>query len=502
MKNSKKIAVAIACAMSAISFSALCACSDKKTAKTYTVTFDSHGGSAVASAKVAVGGKVKRPADPTRADSRFDAWYKEVDIGDGSGKTTFVKYDFDSRMNAEDLTLHALWIGNATVMIDFDANGGIFGTDDVTYVLGAPGAVFDEPELEPVRDGYIFGGWYTDPACDNLFDFSVFPVENATLYAGWDKDPEYAYITYYGNNEILKVDHVKKGNDVTVPQLFDEALANTLIVGDWYEDVQLSKKHTFGKASTDISLYAAYYTQGLTFSGSMVSGYNGDATEVHVPTMYNGRTINAVGDYAFYRTSEQNQITNIHLPDTVGRIGAGAFYDCRYLVSVDLTENVTFIGENAFWKNTRLRDIGNISSVKSIGAGAFIGCEMLQTVELSSELTSLGGYAFADCNMLETMIIPGKVTAIGEYTFSGCKNLVSVTLKSGELSSIGANAFADCPKLQTVVIEKQSGTVDFASGNPFSNSPSVTVYVHSSQLDAYKSSSIAQSIKDKLAVIR
>ncbi len=497
----KKFGIALACLMSAVSVTALCACSDTKEAKKYTVTFDTHGGSAVASVKVRVGDKVKMPANPEKDMFRFDAWYKEVDMG--SGKTTLVKYDFDSRMNAEDMTLHAVWIGTMNVRVDYDANGGSFGDGKEHYSIGAPNTELDVSTETPTRDGYVFGGWYTDPECLNEFTLSVFPVENATLYAGWDEDPAYAYISYYGNGELLKVDFVEKGEQVTVPQLFDPKISDSIVLGDWYEDAALTRKHTFGNASGNVSLYTSFYTSGLTFSGSTVTGYDGDATEVYVPTVYNGKQIDTIGEYAFYRSSELTNVTKINLPDTIKTLSEGAFYDCRYLTEINLSSRLQTIGDNAFYKNVRLKAIGDISSVRSIGAAAFIGCEMLTEIELSDGLTAIGAYAFSDCNMLTDIVIRGDVRTLPEYAFAGCKTLESVTLSSDALQSIGGYAFRDCPALKSVTIERTSGTVTIDNGqNPFAGSYNVTVYVPSDLLEEYKTNATNDSIKDKLAAIR
>lgn len=63
----------------------------------HTVTFDSNGGSAVASQTVDANAKAKKPADPTRPGRVFDGWYL-----DGT------KYDFNTPV-IQDITLKAGW---------------------------------------------------------------------------------------------------------------------------------------------------------------------------------------------------------------------------------------------------------------------------------------------------------------------------------------------------------------------------------------------------------
>ncbi|MEE8808090.1 MAG: InlB B-repeat-containing protein [Lactimicrobium sp.] len=48
------------------------------------------------------------------------------------------------------------------------------------------------PETNPTADGYVFTGWYTDPECTTLYDFSDDTktiTADMTLYAGWEKAP-------------------------------------------------------------------------------------------------------------------------------------------------------------------------------------------------------------------------------------------------------------------------------------------------------------------------
>ena len=73
--------------------------------KTFTVSFDTAGGSKVASQKVRDGAKASRPADPTRSGHSFDGWYK----GDA-------KYDFSTPVTA-DLTLTARWRAKAAPVV-------------------------------------------------------------------------------------------------------------------------------------------------------------------------------------------------------------------------------------------------------------------------------------------------------------------------------------------------------------------------------------------------
>lgn len=68
---------------------------------TYTVTFDSNGGSAVASQTVTSGETATEPVDPTKSGYDFDAWYSDNQF------TT--EYNFATPVTA-DITLYAKWV--------------------------------------------------------------------------------------------------------------------------------------------------------------------------------------------------------------------------------------------------------------------------------------------------------------------------------------------------------------------------------------------------------
>ena len=67
---------------------------------TFTVTFDSNGGSAVAKATVNSGEKAAKPANPTKEGFKFMEWYSDADL------TT--AYDFNAVVT-KNITLYAMW---------------------------------------------------------------------------------------------------------------------------------------------------------------------------------------------------------------------------------------------------------------------------------------------------------------------------------------------------------------------------------------------------------
>ena len=71
--------------------------------KTWTVTFNSQGGSAVSAQQVKNGEKAKKPTDPTKKDYAFDGWFEEA--------AAITPFDFNTSITTN-WTLYAGWTFN------------------------------------------------------------------------------------------------------------------------------------------------------------------------------------------------------------------------------------------------------------------------------------------------------------------------------------------------------------------------------------------------------
>ena len=68
--------------------------------------------------------------------------------------------------------------------VAFNSNGG--SACDTKFVATADGKLVKP--ADPTRDGYTFGGWYTDEACTQAYDFNTPVTADLTLYAKWTKN--------------------------------------------------------------------------------------------------------------------------------------------------------------------------------------------------------------------------------------------------------------------------------------------------------------------------
>lgn len=169
----------------------------------FTVTFDVNGGEEMEPALVEQGSVLAKPVDPVKKNNTFKGWYTDEKL-----KT---QYDF-SKIVIEDMTLYAKWSPNSTTSVG--TGGGSYtpstpstpepdpvpgvtnykvtfnskGGSDVEIQYVPSGECATQPE-DPIKDLYIFAGWFKDSALTEEYDFSSPVTKSITLYAKWEEDP-------------------------------------------------------------------------------------------------------------------------------------------------------------------------------------------------------------------------------------------------------------------------------------------------------------------------
>ena len=74
-------------------------------------------------------------------------------------------------------------VSHSGFTVSFDTDGG----SHIESVKVMHSQTIDIKD-EPVKEGYVFTGWYTDRGCTQAFDIETDTVTNSmTLYAGWEK---------------------------------------------------------------------------------------------------------------------------------------------------------------------------------------------------------------------------------------------------------------------------------------------------------------------------
>lgn len=159
----------------------------------YTITFDSNGGSEVASITQDYNTDIAEPVAPVKTGHTFKGWTIDKLATEGGKAFVWKVNAVDEEGNAmlddngdpiktaakltQNWTLVANWEIN-TYTATFDANGGMFSDDETS--INVP-TVYDEAietPAEPTREGYTFGGW-TPSVPEKM------PASNVTYKAIW-----------------------------------------------------------------------------------------------------------------------------------------------------------------------------------------------------------------------------------------------------------------------------------------------------------------------------
>lgn len=221
----------------------------------------------------------------------------------------------------------------------------------------------------------------------------------------------------------------------------------------------------------------------ITDFKSSVSG------SVSIPSKIAGKTVVAIGDYAF---ADCYKLTSVTVPKTVKTIGKNAFAYCYKITKITLNSGLVTIGEDAFRGDFALKSITIPSTVKTIGEDAFYYCEKLPSINIPASVTSIGAYAFEKCtkmtkfsvssgnpnysassgvlfnkNKTELLVypdgktgsytIPSTVTSIADSAFSNSK-LSGVTIPKS-VNNIDYYAFANCDLLTKIAFPSSLKTI-------------------------------------------
>ncbi len=177
--------------------------------ETYTVSFNTAGGSVVESQKVEYGNAAKEPEAPTLDGFIFAGWT----FANGES------YNFDTETVTRDLTLYAQWAktdgGAVAYLVSFDTAGGTEIEDQII----SEGGVAVKPE-DPVLEGFKFMGWTLADGSD--YDFGTAVTGNLTLYAKWATagDSTEAYVVSFdtAGGSKVKDQVIAAGKCATEPE--------------------------------------------------------------------------------------------------------------------------------------------------------------------------------------------------------------------------------------------------------------------------------------------
>ena len=204
-------------------------------------------------------------------------------------------------------------------------------------------------------------------------------------------------------------------------------------------------------SATQVDTYTAFfvpqYSEGLDYSENADGTYSVSGigtcndTFLRIPTFHNGKTVTGITDFAFKNCK---RFTRISIPESIVRIGTGAFEGCSTLTAVHITDLEA-------WCRIEFPETYASSNPLFLAHNLYLNGRLVTDLVIPDGITTISNYAFIGCTNLKSVHIPEGVTSVGKYAFSKCTGLTSVEIPS-TLTSYGMGAFGDCEALTGVYI--------------------------------------------------
>jgi hypothetical protein len=227
----------------------------------YTITFESHGGTAVAAITEDEGTAVPRPTDPTLSGYAFQGWFDAA-----SGGT---EYTWPHTLIA-DITMHALWEVVLQFTITFERHGG----SAVAAITEDEGTAVPRP-TDPTLSGYAFQGWFDAASGGTEYTWPHTLNADVTMHAQWQKWPDVPVTIAVWVNEDGAI--LDSNDDITISKNsvneFEDSF--TAMVTGEYSGIQwdVDGDPVQGSPGTaqSITINAADYVKGGWYLGVTIS---------------------------------------------------------------------------------------------------------------------------------------------------------------------------------------------------------------------------------------
>jgi hypothetical protein len=323
----------------------------------------------------------------------------------------------------ENGTINTTLYNSVTVNVS-GGSGGSSGKDIVFYdydgTVVASYSAYDfsyctEMPANPTHEGLTAQGW----------NWSLRDIQNFIETSGYGKlNIGQMYITDDGKTRLY---FMPDRNHLDV-RLYLNLAENTELDIDWGGDYG----HETWTSSDGDDYKMMWYDDGEPhiITITVVSGsFSFPSSEVPVPGLYKvelGAGITYIASNSFNSCTKLSSIT---IPNSITRIGSGAFVKCP-LPFIVLPSGVSLVDGGMFYDCKALSAISLPNSITSIVENMFNGCSALTSITIPYSVTRIESLAFSGCSGLISIVVRDSIEDIEGYTFSNCDALVSLQFES------------------------------------------------------------------------
>ncbi|MBO5882901.1 MAG: leucine-rich repeat domain-containing protein [Clostridia bacterium] len=210
--------------------------------------------------------------------------------------------------------------------------------------------------------------------------------------------------------------------------------------------------HSFNSSNVCEDCGESYEDNGLIFTKAAndlfhVTGYVGTASEVIIPSKFQGLPVAGIGYEAF---AYKDVLVRVILPESIISISNNAFTNCENLTYISIPSNTTRIGNGVFASCNKLLQKEN--GVYYVDKWAVDCDEIATSVTLRSNTVGIANSAFYNCNSLTDVILPEGVLSICSGAFYNCAKLENINIPDSVIY-IDSAVFSGCNAL----IESENG---------------------------------------------
>ena len=126
-----------------------------------------------------------------------------------------------------------------------------------------------------------------------------------------------------------------------------------------------------------------------------------------------------------------------------------AFENCKCLEEVKLPVSVKDLGDFCFQNNIALKKVSLPTNITTLSRNIFANCTALESITIPNSVVTIEQNAFSGCGLREAFI-PEGVKRIDDSAFNGSK--ISMLFLPKSVEKIGQWAFSECKNLKYVSI--------------------------------------------------